>query len=175
MNSPRHTVAAGILVERGDEVLQVRTERRGWEFPGGQIEEGESVLDGVIREVREEANIVASADRLVGVYSNLSYCRVIFDFRGSWLSGDARIGEETLDVSWVQKADAIKMIDHLSTAEGFSSSCHLMGASYFNHIQCHHSLFVPRSSYRERFYSTWNSPHWAQEKTSFYATSRSLS
>ena len=57
-NSPKHIVAAGILVERGDEVLLVKTERRGWEFPGGQIEEGESVLDGVIREVREEANFV---------------------------------------------------------------------------------------------------------------------
>ena len=36
MNPPKHIVAAGMLVERGDEVLLVRTERRGWEFPGGQ-------------------------------------------------------------------------------------------------------------------------------------------
>ena len=112
MNPPKHIVAAGMLVERGDEVLLVRTERRGWEFPGGQIEEGESVLDGVIREVREEANVVASADRLVGVYSNLSNHRVIFDFLGSWLSGDAQIGAETLDVAWVQKTEAGKMIVH---------------------------------------------------------------
>ena len=112
VNPPKHIVAAGMLVERGDEVLLVKTERRGWEFPGGQIEEGESVLDGVIREVREEANIVAAADRLVGVYSNLSNHRVIFDFLGFWLSGDARIGEETLDVAWVQKAEAGKMIEH---------------------------------------------------------------
>ena len=112
MNPPKHIVAAGMLVERGDEVLLVRTERRGWEFPGGQIEEGESVLNGVIREVREEANVVVSADRLVGVYSNLSNHRVIFDFLGSWLSGDAQIGAETLDVAWVQKAEAGKMIEH---------------------------------------------------------------
>ena len=112
LNCPRHIVAAGILVERGDEVLLVRTERRGWEFPGGQIEEGESVLDGVVREVREEANIVVSVDRLAGVYSNLSNGRVIFDFLGSWLSGDTRTGEETRDVSWVQRTEADKMIDH---------------------------------------------------------------
>ena len=101
-----------MLVERGDEVLLVKTERRGWEFPGGQIEEGESVLDGVVREVREEANVVVSADQLVGVYSNLSDHRVIFDLLGSWLSGDARTGEETLDVAWVQKTEASKMINH---------------------------------------------------------------
>ena len=112
LEPPKHIVAAGMLVERGDEVLLVKTERRGWEIPGGQIEEGESVLDGVIREVREEANVVAAPDQLVGVYSNLSNHRVIFDFLGSWLSGDAQIGEETLDVAWVQKTEASKMIDH---------------------------------------------------------------
>ncbi len=112
VNWPKHIVAAGMLVERADEVLLVKTERRGWEFPGGQIEEGESVLDGVVREVREEANIVAAADQLVGVYSNLSNHRVIFDFLGHWLSGDARMGEETLDVAWVQKTEASKMIEH---------------------------------------------------------------
>ena len=60
----------------------------------------------------EEANILASANRLVGVYTNLTERRVIFDFLGSWLSGDARNGEETLDVSWVPKTDADKMINH---------------------------------------------------------------
>ena len=109
---PRHIVAAGMLVQRGDAVLLVRTPRRGWEFPGGQIEEGESVLDGVIREVREEANIVVAVDRLVGVYSNLSGSRVIFDFLGSWLSGDAAAGDETIAAAWVPRAAAEQMIDH---------------------------------------------------------------
>lgn len=86
-NDPKHIVAAGLLVEKGDRVLLVRTPRRDWEFPGGQIEEGESLLDGVLREVAEEANVQATADYLVGVYSNLSASRVIFDFFGSWISG----------------------------------------------------------------------------------------
>ena len=99
-------------MERGDQVLLVRTERRGWEFPGGQIEEGESLLDGVVREVLEEANIKAIADRLVGVYSNLSASRVIFDFLGSWISGEAKVGDETIDVSWVKKREAREVIEH---------------------------------------------------------------
>ena len=90
-NWPKHIVAAGLLVEKGDLVLLVRTERRGWEFPGGQIEEGESLLDGVVREVLEEAKVEATADRLVGVYSNLSASRVILDFLGSWISGEAKV------------------------------------------------------------------------------------
>ena len=101
-----------MLVERGDRVLLVRTPRRGWEFPGGQVEEGESILEAVIREVSEEANVVAAAGRLVGVYSNLSSSRVIFDFLGCWLSGDTRAGDETIEAAWVDKAQARQMIDH---------------------------------------------------------------
>jgi len=101
-----------MLVQRGDQVLLVRTPRRGWEFPGGQIEEGESVLDGVVREVQEEAGVVATVDRLVGVYSNLSASRVIFDFLGSWVSGDAVACDETIAAAWVPKAAAEQMIEH---------------------------------------------------------------
>ncbi len=109
---PQHVVAAGMLVERGEKVLLVRTPRRGWEFPGGQIEEGESVVDGVLREVSEEAGVVAAAGRLAGVYSNLSSSRVIFDFVGTWVAGVARADDETIDVAWVLKEQARQMIEH---------------------------------------------------------------
>ena len=81
-------------------------------IPRGQIEEGESILDGVIREVKEESNIIAATDQLVGVYSNLSNSRVIFDFIGSWIAGDAEVGDEMMDVCWVTKKAAGMMIEH---------------------------------------------------------------
>ncbi|MDE2845836.1 MAG: NUDIX domain-containing protein [Gemmatimonadota bacterium] len=109
---PIFCVAAGILVGHVDNVLLVRTPRRGWEFPGGRIEEGETIVDGVLRELREEANITASVDRLVGVYTNLSARRVIFDFQGTYLSGQAKAGDESTDVAWTGKKDADKMIVH---------------------------------------------------------------
>ena len=93
-------------------MLLVETPRRGWEFPGGRIEESETIVDGVLRELQEEANIVASVDRLAGVYTNLSAGRVIFDFLGTWLSGQAKAGDETTDVAWVAKTEATKMIEH---------------------------------------------------------------
>ena len=110
--TPEFLVAAGILVSHGDDVLLVRTERRGWEFPGGQIEVGETIVDGVLRELREEANIVASVNQLVGVYTNLSAGRVIFDFLGTWLSGEARRGFEATDVAWIVKTEALRIIEH---------------------------------------------------------------
>ena len=67
---------------------------------------------GVIREVAEEANVQATADYLVGVYSNLSASRVIFDFLGSWISGEAKTGDETVDVCWADRKNAVEMIEH---------------------------------------------------------------
>ena len=56
---PTHIVSAGaaVLNDRG-EVLLIKDERRNsWTFPGGIVEEGEGLLDGVKREVLEETGI----------------------------------------------------------------------------------------------------------------------
>ena len=40
---PTHILAAGaVVINEKDEVLLVKTKRRGWEFPGGQVEVGEN-------------------------------------------------------------------------------------------------------------------------------------
>ena len=45
--------------------------RPGWHFPGGGVEMGESVRDAAVRELEEEAGIVArETPRLHGVFNN---------------------------------------------------------------------------------------------------------
>ncbi|MHA6253299.1 NUDIX domain-containing protein [Oceanobacillus sp. CAU 1775] len=72
MQIPVHIVAAGGFVENNDgEILLVKTRREGhWVFPGGQIEVGENLIDGVIMEVKEESGIDVQVSHLVGVFSN---------------------------------------------------------------------------------------------------------
>jgi len=57
----RSWVVGGGVLERGQELLLVRNRRRNgsvdWTTPGGVIDEGESVLEGLSREVSEETGL----------------------------------------------------------------------------------------------------------------------
>ena len=63
---PTHIVSAGAIVLNDlGEVLLVKDARKdAWTFPGGIIEEGEGVLDGVKREVLEETGIIVEVGEL---------------------------------------------------------------------------------------------------------------
>ena len=83
--APRHIVAASALV-RNDEgqILIVRSHSRGWEIPGGQIEIGETLIDGLKREVMEESGVHAEIGRLAAVRTNLTSSIVIFCFEARY-------------------------------------------------------------------------------------------
>ena len=63
-----HFVSAAGVVFREGKVLMIRSERRGWEFPGGVVEQGEAILDGLKREILEESGITAEPECVTGIY-----------------------------------------------------------------------------------------------------------
>ncbi len=66
----RPSVSAMILNERGELLLQRRSDNGQWGLPGGSVEIGESVMGATVREVREEIGLLVEVVRLVGVYSD---------------------------------------------------------------------------------------------------------
>ena len=68
---PVHILAAaGIVINEKNEILMVKNLRRGWEFPGGQVETGENVINGVKREILEETGIEAEVGEVFCISSN---------------------------------------------------------------------------------------------------------
>ena len=105
MPTPKHIVAvAGLVTDARGRVLMIRSPRRDWEFPGEQVEEGESLTDALRREVLEETGVIVSVGALVGVYSNLKSHIVMFDFLCGFLRGELTPSAERPEVAWVERS-----------------------------------------------------------------------
>ena len=117
---PTHIVAAAGYVFRGDEILIVKTHNRGWAAAGGQVENGESLEQGVLREIIEESGITARVKCLAGIYSNVGDyhqengvyipTKLMLDFICDYERGEPTISDETSEVKWVDKNDVMGYI-----------------------------------------------------------------
>ena len=122
MTYPTHIVGvAGYVEDNNGNLLLVKTHHRGWDAPGGQVEMGENLEEGVLREILEESGITASIRCLVGVYSNvgqhLGYdgvtqvpTKVMLDFLCDYVEGQPTPSEETSEVIWVPKNEVLPYI-----------------------------------------------------------------
>lgn len=111
MAVPKHIVAvAGLVTDAQGRVLMLQSPRRDWEFPGGQVEEGEDLTAALVREIEEETGVTVAVGALVGVYSNLKSHIVMLDFLCQPLGGEVRTSSESLCVEWVERKDALARI-----------------------------------------------------------------
>ena len=104
-------------LDNGKVVLQYRSPERykkwsGYAFPGGHIEEGESLAESVIREVYEETGLTIADPKLVAVkdWSLDDGGRyIVFCYKATKFTGQLRSSEEG-EVSWVKK-DQLEKLD----------------------------------------------------------------
>ena len=98
-------------------VLQYRSPERykkwsGYAFPGGHIEEGESLVESVIREVYEETGLTIADPKLVAVKDwepDEGGRYIVFCYKATEFTGQLRSSEEG-EVSWVEK-DQLEKLD----------------------------------------------------------------
>lgn len=97
-------------------VLQYRSPERykkwsGYAFPGGHIEEGESIVESVIREIYEETGLTIAAPKLVAVKDwepDEGGRYIVFCYKATEFTGQLRSSEEG-EVSWVEKDQLEKL------------------------------------------------------------------
>jgi 8-oxo-dGTP pyrophosphatase MutT (NUDIX family) len=66
-------VAAVIVNDAGEVLLQLRSDTHQWGLPGGAVDPGEEPADALVREVYEETGLTVLPERIVGVYSGPEY------------------------------------------------------------------------------------------------------
>jgi len=159
MPFPTHIVAAGGFVEDGHgNILLVKTRDGGWVYPGGQIEVGENLMDGLIREIKEESGIEAEVCYLVGVYSNSGTFKwydgvtdvptqVNFDFVCKPVGGElASSTDETTDCRWVAKDRVLEYITHPAIRCRYQAYLDFTGSVYYVDYVTHPEFFIKRRS-----------------------------
>ncbi len=101
------------LVHRDDEYLlqdRVAKDWKGYTLPGGHIEQGESIVDAVIREMTEETGLTVINPHLCGVkqfpIDNGRY--IVFLFEANQFEGQLKSSDEG-QMHWVNKSELNKV------------------------------------------------------------------
>ncbi len=98
--------------DRGNVLVQDRKKKDwpGITFPGGHVEKGESFVDSVIREVKEETGLDIVHPSLCGVKQwydeKKDYRYVLFFFKCNQFSGELKASDEG-EVFWVARKDLL--------------------------------------------------------------------
>ena len=101
------------MIHRGEELLlqnRVKTNWRGYCFPGGHVEPGESIVDSVAREMKEETGLTVRDLRLCGIkqFPIDGGRYLVFFFKTDAFEGDLVSSEEG-KVEWISRKDLKKL------------------------------------------------------------------
>ena len=116
---------------------RVSDDWKGYTFPGGHIEIGESVVDAVIREMKEETGLTIRNPKLCGVkqfpiydgdYSKGRY--VVFLFETTEFSGEVVSSEEGT-MHWIDKSE----LDQMNLVDDFAELLEVMTDEKYNEFQ----------------------------------------
>ena len=114
MTLPKHVLVVSCLV-RNDEnkILLVKHHIRGWELPQGRVEEGETVIFALSREVLEEAGVTINHAKLAVIWSKISAPEtLILCFTANYASGELTPSEETPEVQWSSEEEISRWVSH---------------------------------------------------------------
>jgi 8-oxo-dGTP diphosphatase len=101
---------AGLVTNDEGKILLVKSPLRGWEYPGGLIEPGETFQQALKREIREESGVEVEITGFIGICKNIQRDIVNIDFCCRYVSGELTTSEESTEVIWATEEEAFQLI-----------------------------------------------------------------
>ena len=113
----RPIVGVGALIFRGDCILMAQRGKEPlkgwWSLPGGALELGELLADGVVREVREETGLDVKPLGVLQIFERImrdtagapEYHYVLVDFVCRIVGGELCAGDDVCAVEWMRLPD----------------------------------------------------------------------
>lgn len=113
----RPLVGVGAILLRGDRILMAQRGKlplKGWwSLPGGALETGELLVDGIRREVREETGLEVKPVRMFQIFERImrdpagavEYHYVLVDYLCRVVGGTLQAGDDVAHVEWVRRRD----------------------------------------------------------------------
>jgi 8-oxo-dGTP diphosphatase len=107
-----HSVSvAGVVVDdQGRALIIQRRDNGHWEPPGGVLEHGETIEDGLRREVYEETGLKVEPERLAGIYQNMQRHIVALVFRCRAVDGQMAENAEVAGFIWAAPAEITRLM-----------------------------------------------------------------
>jgi ADP-ribose pyrophosphatase YjhB (NUDIX family) len=110
-------LGVGAVVFNKDQILLIKRGQEPsfgkWTIPGGLIELGESLVDGVKREIFEECNIQIKVYKQIDIFeyiehddsNKIKYHYIIIDYLADYLEGNLTAKSDILEAKWCTKSE----------------------------------------------------------------------
>jgi 8-oxo-dGTP diphosphatase len=102
------------VIEKDGKVLIARRKRPFlgyyWEFPGGKLENNETLEECLKREIREELDIEIEVGPLVSLNKHVLNCQsaiTLYAYRVQYTSGEIKLNDHE-EIKWVSPEDLLK-------------------------------------------------------------------
>lgn len=123
------------LLQDGNRLLLQNSPKENWKgytFPGGHVEPGESFVDAVVREMKEETGLTVIDPRVVGIkqfpIENGRY--IVLLFKATEYSGDVVSSDEG-EMEWID----IDKLSGINVVEDFFDLLKVMNDPVLNEFQ----------------------------------------
>ncbi|MCR4929156.1 MAG: 8-oxo-dGTP diphosphatase [Lachnospiraceae bacterium] len=123
------------LIQDGNRILlqnRIKEDWKGYTLPGGHVEPGESFVDAVVREMKEETGLDLISARLVGIkqfpIENGRY--IVLLFKSDNFSGDV-ISSEEGEMEWIDLND----IENINAVADFTELMKVFNNPNINEFQ----------------------------------------